>query len=71
VAVYIHILISVHIRWAMYMEGNIVACSRNHCSYEHTTGNSHSVVDLYVAVDSIKPLDVDTETQNGFTLHCF
>ena len=40
------------------MERNIVACSHNHCSYEHTTGNSHSVVDLYVAVDSIKPLDV-------------
>jgi hypothetical protein len=53
------------------MERNIVAWYHKHCSYEHTTGNSGSVVNLYVAVDSIKPLDVDIETNDWFYFALF
>ena len=48
-----------------------MACSHKHCSYEHTTGNFRSVVDLNVAVGSIKPLDVEIETQECFYFALF
>ena len=44
-----------------------MACLHSHCSYEDTTVSSHFiVVDLFVAVSIIKPLNVDIETQEWF-----
>jgi hypothetical protein len=43
----------------------IVACLHNHCCYRNVALSSlHTVTDLQVAVNNIKPLSVSTEMQD-------
>jgi hypothetical protein len=52
-------------RQAIYVEGNIVGRSSNHCcSGNATTPSRFIVIDLHVAVNNMKPFSAAVEKQD-------